>query len=74
MRVSPLQAPGTCLSTKGLGLTAPDPKGEVKLDNGTVVPAGKPIKTECNEFIVYDVAQIRIKYLIKVRFNYQQRW
>lgn len=28
------------LSTKGLGRTEPDPKQEVKMDNGTIVPLG----------------------------------
>ena len=112
------KAPGNCLSTKGEGLTGPDPKEFVTLPNGCVVPAGKPIKTEAsssllyNEFIVYEsettenssdrharrvslpcssltcvvcvwvfvracacsVAQIRMKYLLKVKFNYQGRW
>jgi len=55
------KAPGSCLSTKGLGTTGPDPQGTVTLDNGCVVPAGKPVKTDANssllynEFIVYDV-------------------
>jgi len=72
--------PAGKLSTKGIGLTIPDPKDFVTLPNGTVVPCGKPKKLAetssllYNEFIVYDVAQIRMKYLLKVRFNYQQRW
>jgi len=74
------KAPGKCLSTKGIGLTSPDPAGNVVLPNGCVVPAGKGTKTEnsssllYNEFIVYDVGQIRMKYLLKVRFNYAGRW
>lgn len=59
------KAPGSNLSTKGIGITQPDPKGSVTLKNGCVVPAGKPVKLEgsssllYNEFIVYSVPQIR---------------
>jgi len=56
------KAPGSCLSTKGLGTSAPDPAGSLQLDNGCVVPAGKIVRTDANssllynEFIVYDVS------------------
>jgi hypothetical protein len=33
--------PGTCLSTKGIGITAPDPTGTVVLDNGSVMQRGR---------------------------------
>ena len=46
-----------------------------------VVPLGKPIDTKVqnphgytlnyNEFIVYDVKQIKMKYLVKVKFNFK---
>uniref|UniRef100_A0A4W4FXV0 Poly [ADP-ribose] polymerase n=1 Tax=Electrophorus electricus TaxID=8005 RepID=A0A4W4FXV0_ELEEL len=64
-------------SVKGLGRTAPDPSATVSL-NGVDVPLGKGINTNIddtsllyNEYIVYDVAQVNLKYLLKLRFNYQ---
>lgn len=69
-------------STKGVGREFPDPKGDKTLDCGTIVPLGKPIckgndSGLClmyNEFIVYDVAQIRARYLVKLNFNYKKQW
>ncbi|XP_067274128.1 poly [ADP-ribose] polymerase 1 [Pseudorasbora parva] len=64
-------------SVKGLGRTAPDPRATVSL-NGVDIPLGKGINTNIddtsllyNEYIVYDIAQVNLKYLLKVRFNYQ---
>ncbi|XP_060772355.1 poly [ADP-ribose] polymerase 1 [Neoarius graeffei] len=64
-------------SVKGLGRTAPDPGATVSL-NGVDVPLGKGINTNIddtsllyNEYIVYDVSQVNLKYLLKLRFNYQ---
>uniref|UniRef100_A0A672QQN9 Poly [ADP-ribose] polymerase n=1 Tax=Sinocyclocheilus grahami TaxID=75366 RepID=A0A672QQN9_SINGR len=64
-------------SVKGLGRTAPDPRAAVSL-NGVDVPLGKGINTNIedtsllyNEYIVYDIAQVNLKYLLKIRFNYQ---
>ncbi|XP_064195311.1 poly [ADP-ribose] polymerase 1 [Anguilla rostrata] len=64
-------------SVKGLGRTAPDPSATVSLD-GVQVPLGKCINTNIedtsllyNEYIVYDVAQVNLKYLLKIKFNYQ---
>lgn len=64
-------------SVKGLGRTAPDPAASVTLD-GVQVPLGKGAHTNIddtsllyNEYIVYDVAQINMKYLLKIKFNYQ---
>lgn len=65
-------------STKGLGSNAPDPAGNITIENGTItVPLGKVTKTPVagnallyDEFIVYDVAQIKIKYLLRVKFDY----
>ncbi|XP_067018725.1 poly [ADP-ribose] polymerase 1-like [Acropora muricata] len=65
-------------SVKGCGRTGPDPASDVTLKDGTVVPCGKGTKTTVsnssllyNEYIVYDVAQINIKYLLKVEFKYK---
>ncbi|XP_042562084.1 poly [ADP-ribose] polymerase 2 isoform X2 [Clupea harengus] len=70
-------------STKGLGQTAPDPENFVTLDDMTV-PMGPGMKTGVgqsggysllyNEFIVYNPAQTRMRYLLKVQFNYQSLW
>ncbi|KAF1384101.1 hypothetical protein PFLUV_G00138780 [Perca fluviatilis] len=70
-------------STKGLGQTGPDPKNSVNLD-GVTVPMGPGVKTgvgqnNCysllyNEFIVYNPAQTRMRYLLRVKFNYSSLW
>uniref|UniRef100_A0A8C9ZR94 Poly [ADP-ribose] polymerase n=1 Tax=Sander lucioperca TaxID=283035 RepID=A0A8C9ZR94_SANLU len=70
-------------STKGLGQTGPDPKNSVNLD-GVTVPMGPAVKTgvgknNCysllyNEFIVYNPAQTRMRYLLRVKFNYSSLW
>uniref|UniRef100_A0A671XEC3 Poly [ADP-ribose] polymerase n=1 Tax=Sparus aurata TaxID=8175 RepID=A0A671XEC3_SPAAU len=64
-------------SVKGVGRTAPDPSASVTLD-GVQVPLGKGAHTNIddtsllyNEYIVYDVAQVNLKYLLKTKFNYQ---
>jgi len=67
--------PGTD-STKALGATAPDPNQDI-FWNGVKIPRGAPkhtgIRSSCshNEFIVYDVAQVHIKYLLKIKFNHK---
>lgn len=64
------------LSTKGVGATAPDPSEAQSLDDGVVVPLGKPKEQNrkgallYNEYIVYNVDQIRMRYLIQVSFKY----
>ncbi|XP_054452113.1 poly [ADP-ribose] polymerase 2 [Anoplopoma fimbria] len=70
-------------STKGLGQTGPDPKNSVNLD-GVTVPMGPAVKTgigknSCysllyNEFIVYNPAQTRMRYLLRIKFNYSSLW
>ncbi|ORY32440.1 PARP-domain-containing protein [Rhizoclosmatium globosum] len=64
-------------STWGKGRTKPDPSGSVTLPNGVVVPCGKGVREsnpncalEYNEFICYDLKQVRLKYLVKMRFDY----
>lgn len=71
--------------TIGLGAEEPDPSGAVELD-GVTVPCGKMKKTgrkspgggytlQYNEYIVYDLKQIRLKYLCRVKFHYgKRRW
>ncbi|PPD88448.1 hypothetical protein GOBAR_DD14619 [Gossypium barbadense] len=64
------------LSTKGVGATAPDPSEAQSLDDGVVVPLGKPKEQKrkgallYNEYVVYNVDQIRMRYLIQVSFKY----
>ncbi|KAM6948792.1 poly [ADP-ribose] polymerase 2 [Aplochiton taeniatus] len=70
-------------STKGLGQTSPDPKNAVTLD-GSIVPIGPGVQTGVgqgggysllyNEFIVYNPAQTRMRYLLRVQFNYSSLW
>ncbi|XP_033846745.1 poly [ADP-ribose] polymerase 1 isoform X1 [Periophthalmus magnuspinnatus] len=64
-------------SVKGMGRTAPDANATVSLE-GVQVPLGKGVNTNIddtsllyNEYIVYDVAQVNLKYLLKIKFNYQ---
>ena len=71
--------PKGSISCYGEGTMAPNPSKSVELDNGCVVPSGKPkeIKVKSslkyNEFIVYDVEQIRMKYLLQLKFNYNKK-
>ncbi|KAL8548706.1 hypothetical protein ACS0TY_007826 [Phlomoides rotata] len=66
------------LSTKGVGATAPDVKEAEILEDGVVVPLGRPKEQGrykgsllYNEFIVYNVEQIRMRYLVHVNFNFK---
>ncbi|XP_039206042.1 poly [ADP-ribose] polymerase 2 isoform X2 [Crotalus tigris] len=73
--------PASKHSTKGLGKLAP--ANCVSL-HGAIVPLGPAVETgiansrgytlNYNEFIVYDPCQVRMKYLLKVRFNFVQLW
>ncbi|CAL8343212.1 unnamed protein product [Merluccius merluccius] len=70
-------------STKGMGRTGPNPENAVSLD-GVTVPMGPAVKTGTgkagaysllyNEFIVYDPSQVRMRYLLRVQFNYPSLW
>ncbi|KAM8850853.1 poly [ADP-ribose] polymerase 2 isoform 1-T1 [Spinachia spinachia] len=70
-------------STKGLGRTGPHPQACVDLD-GVSVPMGPAVETgvgtnRCysllyNEFIVYNPAQTRMRYLLRIKFNYSSLW
>lgn len=66
------------LSTKGVGQTAPDPLEAETLENGVIVPLGKPKEQLSskghllyNEYIVYNVDQIRMRYVVQVNFKYK---
>ena len=69
--------------TWGKGKTAPDPAGARTLpgDGGLKVPMGKGKPTDqdgssllYNEFIVYDTQQIKQKFVLRVKFKFQQRY
>uniref|UniRef100_H2YR29 Poly [ADP-ribose] polymerase n=1 Tax=Ciona savignyi TaxID=51511 RepID=H2YR29_CIOSA len=74
--------PKSTHSVKGLGKTEPDPSTHVTLDSGVVVPMGKGVNADLgkhkdtsllyNEYIVYDVAQVNLKYLVQFKFNYNK--
>ncbi|KAH6813942.1 polymerase [Perilla frutescens var. frutescens] len=66
------------LSTKGVGSTAPDFSEVQTLEDGVVVPLGRPKEQPgskgsllYNEYIVYNVEQIRMRYLVQVNFNFK---
>lgn len=65
-------------SVKGVGGTHPDPKEMHVMEDGVKVPLGKMIKNQTdkntsllyNEYIVYNEEQIKLRYLLNVKFNY----
>ncbi|XP_028036394.1 poly [ADP-ribose] polymerase [Bombyx mandarina] len=71
------KAPSGTHSVWGVGRTEPDPKMNKELPDGLIVPLGTPVDRAenstllYNEFIVYDVAQVKVKYLIEMRFDYR---
>ncbi|XP_029122740.1 poly [ADP-ribose] polymerase 2 isoform X3 [Elaeis guineensis] len=67
------------LSTKGVGGTAPDMSQFETLEDGLVVPLGQPKEQAdhkgsllYNEYIVYNVDQIRMRYIVQVNFNFKR--
>lgn len=74
--------PAGKMSTKGVGRSEPDRSEYVTLDDGLVVPCGRLKNAftnsqelnSCallyNEFIVYNENQIKLKYIVKVQFVY----
>ncbi|KAK0423189.1 hypothetical protein QR680_008018 [Steinernema hermaphroditum] len=65
-------------SVKGVGKAHPDPKDNVVTKDGVVIPCGEPIcpipqpknlYLPYNEYVVYDVNQVNIKYLVRVKFT-----
>jgi hypothetical protein len=68
------------LSYSGIGKTAPNPAEFHVREDGVTIPCGKPLtntktKSELlyNEYIVYDIAQVNVQYLLKLKFNYKRR-
>lgn len=67
-------------STKGLGKHVPQESEFVKWRNDVVVPCGKPVPSKVraselmyNEYIVYNTAQVKMQFLLKVRFHHKRR-
>ena len=66
-------------STFGRGGTQPDPKKSHVTADGVEIPLGPGVpsnlkKTSAllyNEYIVYDIAQAKIEYLVRMKFNYK---
>lgn len=66
-------------SCKGVGLSQPDPTETEHLDDGVGVPLGRIVPNPdveesdllYNEFIVYDIAQIKFRYFFKFQFLYK---
>lgn len=72
-------------SVKGVGITEPDPSSHVQTPEGYTVPIGRGIKSDLskyddkssllyNEYIVYDVAQVHLKYLVQFKFCFSTLW
>lgn len=66
-------------STFGRGQTQPDPECVHKTEDDVEVPYGSAVRAKLpkksallyNEFIVYDVAQVKARYLLKTKFKYK---
>jgi poly [ADP-ribose] polymerase len=74
------EAPAKHDSVVAQGQTEPDPKDDAKLKfDGVdvVVPAGKPVQRSKykeshfsqSEYLVYKESSVRIRYLLKMKFN-----
>ncbi|PQQ17792.1 poly [Prunus yedoensis var. nudiflora] len=66
-------------STKGLGKKIPQESEYVKWKDDVIVPCGKPVPSNIkaselmyNEYIVYDKAQVKMQFLLKVRFHHKR--
>lgn len=70
------ELPKGCLSTLGLGRTAPNASGMKTHPGGVKVPMGaggdsgiNDTSLQYNEFIVYDVVQIKMRYVMEMEFQ-----
>ncbi|KAG2713573.1 hypothetical protein I3843_04G174400 [Carya illinoinensis] len=66
-------------STKGLGKNIPLESEYARWRDGIVVPCGKPVPSKLkaselmyNEYIVYDTAQVKMQFLLKVKFHHKR--
>eukprot|EP00658_Telonema_sp_P-2_P038438 TRINITY_DN27583_c0_g1_i1.p1 TRINITY_DN27583_c0_g1~~TRINITY_DN27583_c0_g1_i1.p1 ORF type:complete len:101 (+),score=18.70 TRINITY_DN27583_c0_g1_i1:159-461(+) len=66
-------------STRGLGQNHPDPNNAVVDQDGVKWPVGKIVKSSEGtgsallypEYIVYDVAQCKMRYLVQLKFHFK---
>lgn len=61
-------------SVKGCGLMYPTEYSQldgVKIAVGGIQKANFPTALQYNEYVVYDIAQVKMKYLVKLKFNYK---
>lgn len=66
-------------STFGRGQTQPDPNVVYKMEDNIEVPYGSGVPAKLkkkshllyNEFIVYDTAQVKVRYLVQMNFKYK---
>ncbi|XP_055838265.1 poly [ADP-ribose] polymerase [Episyrphus balteatus] len=65
-------------STFGKGRTMPNPAESIVREDGVEIPLGKSLTDPklqssllYNEFIVYDIAQVNIQYLLRMDFKYK---
>ncbi|CAK9216513.1 unnamed protein product [Sphagnum troendelagicum] len=65
-------------STKGLGKMKPRESEYEKWDDNVTVPCGSPVPSNVrsdlmyNEYIVYNTAQVRLRFLLKVSFKHKR--
>ncbi|XP_022758375.1 poly [ADP-ribose] polymerase 1-like isoform X2 [Durio zibethinus] len=66
-------------STKGLGKKVPRESDFAKWKDDIIVPCGKPVPSNVkaselmyNEYIVYNAAQVKMQFLLKVRFHHKR--
>ncbi|KAF9090498.1 Poly [ADP-ribose] polymerase 2 [Mortierella sp. GBA35] len=69
-------------STKGCGTSYPKASGDVIIEDNLRVQAGEldteqqkgfGYRLQYNEYIVYDTSQIKMRYLLKMKFDYNYR-
>ncbi|VDL95366.1 unnamed protein product [Schistocephalus solidus] len=66
-------------SVMGVGRNTPDPHTWITLPDGVVVPCGRLIEAKLsqptsllyNEYVVYRYNQVRLRYLVQLRFNFK---
>ncbi|KAL5561852.1 hypothetical protein UlMin_031599 [Ulmus minor] len=66
-------------STKGLGKKVPQQSEYAKWRDDVIVPCGKPVASNVkaselmyNEYIVYNTAQVKMQFLLKVKFHHKR--
>ncbi|KER26221.1 hypothetical protein X801_09073, partial [Opisthorchis viverrini] len=74
------QLPEGTHSVKGVGRVTPEESTWSKLDDDVTVPIGKLVPSpeansdnlalQFNEYVVYDPNQVRLRYLVKIKFNF----